>query len=198
MKIGVLAIQGSFARHISSLASIGVDVVEVRYPEQLTGIDGIIIPGGESTAFHVILESDNLGKALPQAIRNGLPAWGSCAGSIMLGSGSERPPRWSLLDVEVIRNGYGRQVDSFVAPLEVSDFEESFTGVFIRAPRFINVGKSVEVLASHNGDPVMVRQGQILATSFHPELTPDNRIHCYFINQICQKAIHQDIPLVAP
>ncbi len=190
MKIGVLAIQGDFVRHVKSLESISVDAVEIRYSHQLSGLDGIIIPGGESTTFHIVLESDDLGQTLPHALSEGLPAWGSCAGSIMLGYGEGRPPRWNLINVETERNGYGRQVDSFVSPIEVSVFETVFNGVFIRAPRFIQVGEEVEILAKFKNEPVMVRQGSILATSFHPELTPDNRIHRYFVEQVCYQAIH--------
>lgn len=188
MRIGVLAIQGDFARHMKSLDSIEVDAVEIRYSHQLSGLDGIVIPGGESTTFHIVLNSDDLGQMLPQAIREGLPAWGSCAGSIMLGYGEGRPPRWNLINVETQRNGYGRQVDSFVAPIDVKGFDTPFDGVFIRAPRFIQVGPEAEILAKFNDEPVMVRQGSILATSFHPELTPDIRIHRYFVENVCQQA----------
>ena len=187
MKIGVLAVQGDFNLHKQTLIRLGVDVVEVRRPDQLNNLDGIIIPGGESTTFHIVMECDNLGEVLRSRLADGLPVWGTCAGSIILGRGTDIPqPRWELIDIEVVRNAYGRQVDSFVAPLDIDGLDSPFMGVFIRAPRFQHIGASVQTLAMWNDETVMAHQGSILLTSFHPELTDDTRIHHYFITQLCQ------------
>jgi len=187
MRIGVLAVQGDFARHVQTLQSLGADVVEIRKAEQLKGLNGIIIPGGESTTFQIMLDLHGLGSALRTALSNGLPVWGTCAGAIMLGKGNGIPqPRFNLIDVEVVRNGFGRQVDSFVTSLRITFLQGDFPGVFIRAPRFTAAGRDVELLASHNGEPVMVRQGRVVISSFHPELTPDDRIHKWFIETVCK------------
>jgi len=153
----------------------------------LTGLDGIIIPGGESTTFRIVMDRTELGQKLLCDLRNGLPVWGTCAGAIMLGTGEGIPqPRLGLIDVEVQRNGFGRQIDSFVASLRITDLKGDFSGVFIRAPRFMRVGKGVEILARHHDEPVMARQGKALITSFHPELTPDDRIHIWFCDLMCR------------
>ena len=188
MKIGVLAIQGSFSLHIKSLVSAGVEAVEVRHADQLKGLTGIIIPGGESTTFDKILERDDFGETLRRRVKSGLPAWGTCAGAIMLGHGEGPPqPRWNLIDVEVERNAYGRQVDSFVTDLSVKDWDEPFTGVFIRAPRFDDVADDIEILAEYNDDPVWVVRDNVMLTAFHPELTNDLRIHRFFVSELCLK-----------
>jgi len=185
MKIGVLAVQGSFVLHSRALAAAGALPVEVRRASQLEGLTGIIIPGGESTTFHIVLSQDDLGEKLVAALKHGLPAWGTCAGAIMLGKGEGIPPRWGLIDAEIARNGYGRQADSFVSPLEIEGLDRPFDGVFIRAPRFQNLGAGVQVLGRYHDEPVMARQGSILITTFHPELTDDNRIHRFFVEQFC-------------
>lgn len=188
MKIGILAVQGDFSLHKTTLSNIGVEPVEVRHSYQLDNINGIIIPGGESTTFNIVLNASDLGDTLRYRLREGLPVLGTCAGSIILGRGTGLPqPRFNLIDMEVIRNGYGRQVDSFVTPVDITGFDSEFMGVFIRAPRFAKPSTAVEVLATLNGDPVMARQGNLLVTAFHPELTDDERVHRYFIQQFCSE-----------
>jgi 5'-phosphate synthase pdxT subunit len=163
-----------------------VESSEIRRAAELAGLDGIIIPGGESTTFHKLLTESDLGDALLRELRDGLPAWGTCAGAILLGYGDGRPqPRWRLIDIEVARNAYGRQVDSFVASIAFKEIADNFSAVFIRAPRFIQVGAEVEVLARLNKEPVAACQGNVMVTSFHPELTDDPRIHRFFLDRFC-------------
>ncbi|HHE46092.1 MAG TPA: pyridoxal 5'-phosphate synthase glutaminase subunit PdxT [Bacteroidetes bacterium] len=189
MRIGVLAVQGSFSLHARMLNAIGVKPVEVRRVSDLKDLDGIILPGGESTAFQIIMNTDDLGDQLHRKLQSGLPAWGTCAGAIILGHNKDGPlPGWSLVDIEVVRNGYGRQVDSFVAPLKVSGMAGDFQGVFIRAPVFLNPGQEVDVLAEFKDDPVMASQDNLLMTSFHPELTSDTRLHEYFVQHFCVRS----------
>lgn len=186
MRIGVLAVQGSFSLHINVLRQLGVETVDIRRPEQLSTIDGIIIPGGESTTMAILFDQYNIGAELKKRISGGLAAWGTCAGAIMLGYGKERPqPRLALINIEVTRNAYGRQIDSFMTPLDISGFDNPFPGVFIRAPVLSNPGPEVEVLAAFNRSPVMARQDNILVTTFHPELTADPGIHWYFLTSLC-------------
>jgi 5'-phosphate synthase pdxT subunit len=186
MNIGVLAVQGSFSLHINMLESMGVQTAEVRRPNHLQGLDGIIIPGGESTTFQITLDQHGLTQRLSQLIHDGMPTWGTCAGAIMLGRGEGKPqPRWELIDIEVQRNAYGRQVDSFVTPIRFRGLENPFNGVFIRAPRFCNPGRQVEILSELDGEPIAAIQRNIMITAFHPELTPDDRIHRYFVESVC-------------
>jgi len=188
MRIGVLSIQGSFILHIHTLRRLGVGALEIRRPDQLENLDGLILPGGESTTFATLFDKYDLGAAIRQQVLDGLPVWGTCAGAIMLGHGLERPqPRLNLIDIEVIRNAYGRQVDSFVAPLKIKGFREEFPGIFIRAPRFQNPGPSVQVLAELDGEPVMAKSRNVLISSFHPELSPDTRVHRFFLECFCLK-----------
>ena len=176
MTIGVLAVQGNFREHAAVLRALGAHVREVRLPEQLDGLDGLVIPGGESTA---IMRLARL-YGLEEAIRSfGGPVFGTCAGMILLDRS-----HLGLVDVEVERNGYGRQVRSFEADLELEGEAEPVRGVFIRAPRVTAAGPGVEVLASHDGDPVLLREGRFLVASFHPELTDDTRVHERFLELI--------------
>jgi len=176
MRIGVLAVQGNFREHAAVLRALGAHVREVRLPEQLDGLDGLVIPGGESTA---IMRLARL-YGLEEAIRSfGGPVFGTCAGMILLDRS-----HLGLVDVEVERNGYGRQVRSFEADLELEGEAEPVRGVFIRAPRVTAAGPGVEVLASHDGDPVLLREGRFLVASFHPELTDDTRVHERFLELI--------------
>jgi len=187
VRIGILAVQGSFSLHVRMFKSIGIEPIEIRRSSDLKGMDGVVLPGGESTTFQIILNSDDLGKKLYSDIKAGLPAWGTCAGAIILGRGEDIPqPRWELIDIEVVRNAYGRQVDSFVSPLKIEGFDEEFEGVFIRAPRFQNPGKDVKILSTYKNDPIIVRQDNILLTSFHPELTSDHRVHTLFLDELCR------------
>ena len=172
MTIGVLAVQGNFREHSAILRRLGANVVEVRLPEQLDGLDGLVIPGGESTAIRRLMRL----YGLDDAIRHfGAPVFGTCAGMILLDRA-----HLGLVDVDVQRNGYGRQLASFEADLDLGE-GEPLRGVFIRAPRVTDAGPEVEVLASHDGVPVLLRQGRFLVASFHPELTDDTRVHAKFL-----------------
>jgi len=180
MKIGVLAVQGNFREHVAMLRELGAEVVEVRLPEQLDGLDGLIIPGGESTAITRLMRLYGLEEAIRSFAE---PVFGTCAGMILLDRA-----HLGLVDVEVERNGYGRQVASFEADLALEGDAEPLRGVFIRAPRVTDAGPDVEVLASHEGDPVLLRQGRFMVASFHPELTGDTRVHERFLELIREEA----------
>ena len=176
MRIGVLAVQGNFREHAAMLRELGAEVVEVRLPEHLDGLDGLVIPGGESTAITRLMRL----YGLEQAIREfAAPVLGTCAGMILLDR-----DHLGLVDVEVERNGYGRQVASFEADLALEGDGQPLRGVFIRAPRVTAAGPRVEVLASHGGDPVLLREGRFLVASFHPELTGDTRVHERFLELV--------------
>ena len=187
MKIGVLAVQGAFIEHEQMLRRIGVEPVEVRLPAHLEGIDGLIIPGGESTTIGRMIEKWGLLEPIRDMARSGFPIWGTCAGMILMAKevvdGVPGQPLLALMDVTVRRNAFGRQVDSFETDLEVPVLGgPPFRAVFIRAPLIERVGEGVEVLAQlEDGTVVAVRQGNLLATAFHPELTEDVRFHRYFV-----------------
>jgi pyridoxal 5'-phosphate synthase pdxT subunit len=176
MRVGVLAVQGNFREHAATLRRLGADVVEVRKPEQLDGLDGLVVPGGESTTFMRLMHLYGLDQALRAF---GGPVFGTCAGMIVLDRG-----HLGLMDVDVDRNAYGRQVASFEADLGLRGEQEPLRGIFIRAPRVRDLGPDVEVLAEHDGEPVLLRQGRFLAASFHPELTEDTRVHELFLDQV--------------
>jgi len=176
VKIGVLAVQGAFREHAAVLRKLGAVVVEVRKPEQLDGLDGLVIPGGESTAIARLIRLYGLEEAIR---RFAAPVFGTCAGMILLDRN-----HLGLVDLEVERNAYGRQVASFEADLELSGEQEPLRGVFIRAPRVRAVGPSVEVLAELDGEPVLLREGRFLVASFHPELTSDARVHERFLELV--------------
>ncbi len=186
MKIGVLALQGDFEAHRKRLEELGAEAVLVRKPEQLDEVDGLVIPGGESTAFLKLLGEKGLEK-LQQFVRD-KPTFGTCAGAILLARQVENPPQASLgaLDVSIRRNAYGRQVDSFVGAGKSRLGEDPLEMVFIRAPKFEQLGPGVEVLATEgkNEDPVLIRQGKILAATFHPELSDDTRVHRAFLEMV--------------
>lgn len=189
MIIGVLALQGSFNLHCKMLADINIKAVEIRQPEQLNDIEGLIIPGGESTTLSVLLEEYGFLEPLKYAADSGLPIWGTCAGAIILGHGDDvSATGMELIGVKVLRNGYGRQIDSFVASLNIIGLHTSYRGIFIRAPRLIAVGSEATILASHKGEAVMAEERNIMVTTFHPELTDDPRIHQYFINEMILSA----------
>ncbi|HWG56149.1 MAG TPA: pyridoxal 5'-phosphate synthase glutaminase subunit PdxT [Gaiellaceae bacterium] len=175
MKIGVLALQGNFREHAEVLRRLGADVVEVRLPEQLDALDGLVIPGGESTAITRLMRLYGLEEAISR-FRGAL--LGTCAGMIVLDRA-----HLGLVDLEVERNAYGRQVASFEADLDLGD-GPPLRGVFIRAPRVADHGPDVEVLAEHDGVPVLLRQGRVLVASFHPELTDDPRVHERFLELV--------------
>jgi 5'-phosphate synthase pdxT subunit len=176
VKIGVLAVQGNFREHAAVLRRLGAEPVEVRKPEQLEGLDGLIIPGGESTAITRLMRLYGIEDAIR---RFRAPVFGTCAGMILLDR-----DHLGLVDVGVSRNAYGRQVASFEADLELAGEEEPLRGVFIRAPRVVDAGPDVEVLAEHEGEPVLLRDGRFLVASFHPELTDDTRVHERFLQLV--------------
>ena len=196
MRIGVLALQGAFIEHINILRRLGVEAVEVRLPEDLAGLDGLIIPGGESTTIGKLADSYALTEPL-RAFAAAKPVWGTCAGMIFMArdlwhngrdTGHDRDqPLLGLMDIEVERNAFGRQVDSFITPIEVEGLNGSgpFPAVFIRGPRLVAAHGNAHVIARlADGTPVAAEEGHWLATSFHPELTDDTRLHEYFLRLV--------------
>ena len=173
MRIGVLAVQGNFREHAATLRRLGTEVVEVRKPEQLERLDGLVVPGGESTTFMRLMRLYGLDEAIRAFDR---PILGTCAGMIVLDR-----DHLGLVDLEVDRNAYGRQVASFEADLRLEGEAEPLRGVFIRAPRLRESGPDVEVLAQYGGEPVLLRQSRFLVAAFHPELTQDTRVHELFL-----------------
>ena len=188
MKVGVLALQGAFKLHVQALERLGVEAIEVRSLENFAASEELIIPGGESTTMSFLLESSGIFDSLQERSNNRMPILGTCAGMILLSSkitdGRNDQKPLNLIDIEVRRNGYGRQIDSFESDLLIEGFNRSFRGVFIRAPLVENVSEKVEVLAEINGRPVMCRQDSIIVTSFHPELADDDRIHAEFLELV--------------
>ncbi len=188
MRIGVLALQGAFREHIYALEALDASAVAVRLPDQLDGLAGLIIPGGESTAIAKLMESYGFYEPVLARFGEGMALWGTCAGAILLArtvvDGVAGQRSLALMDIEVRRNAFGRQVDSFEADLRFDDFDRPYRGVFIRAPWIESAGAGVEVLAQHGGKTVAAREGRLLATAFHPELTGDPRIHRYFMERV--------------
>jgi 5'-phosphate synthase pdxT subunit len=195
LKIGVLALQGDFSLHARALARCGAEALEVRKPEQLAGLDGLIIPGGESTTLLKLMDEWGFVPALEKFHGAGKPIFGTCAGLILLARGVESPKQFSLglIDVDVERNAYGRQRESFEAhgTATLQGRDTAIEMVFIRAPRIRRTGASVETLARHGGEPVMAREGAVLVATFHPELTDDPTVHAYFCEMV--KAARQDV-----
>lgn len=190
MKIGVLSIQGGVREHINHVKALGSDAVEIKKLEDLQGIDGLILPGGESTAIGKILRERNLLNPLREKIISGLPVWGTCAGMILLAKeiDSEDITHLSVMDIKVRRNAYGRQIDSFEAEAAIEGItQEPIPLVFIRAPYIVGVGDKVKILHKLNGNIVAAVQDNILVTSFHPELTNDLKFHKYFL-ELCNKS----------
>jgi len=187
-RIGVLALQGDFARHVEALERLGVKASEVREPEDLNGLSGLVLPGGESTAMLKLMEGTGMEDAIRTFHETGGAVFGTCAGLILIADRVTDPEQRSLhlLDVDVERNAYGRQLDSFEADVELSiGRDEPLRGVFIRAPRVTRHGPGVEVLArAADGEAVLLRQGNILAATFHPEMTSDLRVHRYFVEEV--------------
>jgi pyridoxal 5'-phosphate synthase pdxT subunit len=181
MRIGVLALQGNFREHAAMLRRLGADLVEVRKPEQLAGLDGLVIPGGESTTFMRLMRLYGLEDAIRHFEQ---PVLGTCAGLIVLDR-----DHLGLVDLEVERNAYGRQVASFEADLELAGEEKPLRGIFIRAPRVQRTGEDVEVLGELDGEPVLLRQGRFLVATFHPELTDDTRVHELFIDAVREASL---------
>jgi 5'-phosphate synthase pdxT subunit len=184
-RVGVLSLQGDFAMHRASLEALGLDVARVVLPEDLGGLDALVLPGGESTTMLRLIETRGLRPALERFVRE-KPVLGTCAGLILLGRGAERlpAPPFGVLDAVIDRNAYGRQIDSFSATVEGPVVGGAFHGVFIRAPRIREVGAGVEVVARHQGEPVGLRQGRTVGLCFHPELTSDLRFHRWFLAEV--------------
>jgi 5'-phosphate synthase pdxT subunit len=192
VKIGVLALQGASAKHAAMLARLGAEVVEVRTPDALRDVEALVIPGGESTTISMLLESSGLFDQLADQLADGLPVFGTCAGMILLadeildGRGDQRC--FGAIDIEVRRNAFGRQVDSFEADLDVAGLDDPpFRAVFIRAPIVERTGPDVEVLAAVGGRPVLCRRGEVLVAAFHPELGDDPRLHELFLSTVKSK-----------
>lgn len=190
MKIGLLAVQGAIAPHAEKLKELGAESVEVRRPKDLEGCDGIILPGGESTAMILLLHLNHLWEPLKDFVAK-KPAWGVCAGTILLAKEVSHPVQESLgaLSAQVERNSYGRQLDSFIGNLEMTApgrerfGQNEVEGVFIRAPRFRRLDSGVVTLLERDGEPVMVEEGNVVASTFHPELSPSSTLHRYFLNK---------------
>ena len=185
-KVGVLALQGASQRHAEALSALGAHPVEVRTPEDLSGVDGLVLPGGESTTMSRLLDLSGLFEPIAERLAGGMPALGTCAGLILLAGeivdGRPDQRSFGVLDVAVRRNAFGRQVDSFETDLDVAGLAGGrFPAVFIRAPFVERVGEGVEVLAAVDERPVLCRQGPILAAAFHPELSDDLRLHRFFL-----------------
>ena len=185
MKIGVLAIQGDYEAHRRRLEQLGAEVTLVRKPEQLDSIDGIVIPGGESSTFLNFLVERGFLEKLRDFVST-KPTFGTCAGAILLARHVENPPQQSLeaMDIRIRRNAYGRQIDSSIRQAQSKLGDKPLEMVFIRAPKIVSAGKGVEVLATSGGDPVLVRQGKIMAATFHPELSEDTRVHQEFVKMV--------------
>ncbi len=185
-KIGVLAIQGDYQEHKNMLESVGAVTKEIRLPNELEDIDGLIIPGGESTTIIQLIDIYEMRNPIIERVTSGMAIWGTCAGMISIAKTlkDKRPDPLHLMDIEVSRNAFGRQIDSFETYLDIKNIEgPPVRGIFIRAPVVTNIGKGVEILSEiESGKPVMVLQDKMLATSFHPELTDDTRIHEFFKN----------------
>jgi len=196
MIIGVLAIQGAYRKHQQALDSIGTEHRLVRHPEELS-VDGLIIPGGESTTITKILQAEQwLDQVIEYAQTH--PVFGTCAGAILLGRQVDSPKvhPWNIIDMAVFRNAYGRQIHSFIGEISLAHNSRShqIPGVFIRAPKLTRLGDEVEVLGTLNGEPVLVRQKRALASTFHPELTGDTTVHRYFVETVCRPPSAQLTP----
>jgi 5'-phosphate synthase pdxT subunit len=188
--VGVLALQGDFREHLATLATLGAEGIEVRTPEQLEAVDALIIPGGESTTIGKLAVRFGLMEPLRQRIEAGMPVYGTCAGMILLAREvtDGEQPLVGALDVVIERNAFGRQNDSFEEELAIDGLDAPFRAVFIRAPWVAKVGEGVEVLASVDDHPVVVRQGHILASAFHPELTGDHRLHQMMLDWLVDRS----------
>ena len=182
--VGVLALQGAFEAHQHVLRDLGVETVQVRTPAELESVDALVMPGGESTTMSHLLVTSGLFESIDARLKQGMPVFGTCAGMILLAKGvldgRSDQKSFGAIDIDVKRNAYGRQIDSFEADIEVDGLVEDFHAVFIRAPQIARCGEGVTVLARHGEDIVLARQGSVMVASFHPELTSDTRIHSLF------------------
>jgi 5'-phosphate synthase pdxT subunit len=183
VKIGILAVQGDFAAHAAMLEGMGIETVEVRTPADMDGCDGLILPGGESTTQLQFLQEEGLAETIKKFAAEGHAVFGTCAGAILLATDVENPKQGSLglLDMTVLRNGYGRQIASDVFSAKSTLKDEPLEMVFIRGPIIDRTGQGIEILAKHAGKPAIVQKGRLLATTFHPELTSDTTVHEYFL-----------------
>ncbi len=185
LTVGVLALQGAFAAHEAALTEVGASTRQVRTPADLTAVDALVMPGGESTTMSMLLESSGLFDAIAARLADDMSVLGTCAGMILLATevldGRADQRSFGAIDLAVRRNGYGRQVDSFETDIHVDGESLPFHAVFIRAPKVESVGHDVEVLATHEGVPVLARQGSVMVASFHPELAGDARLHRMFL-----------------
>lgn len=188
--VGVLALQGDYALHRAVLGQLGLDAREVRTPAELSGLAGLILPGGESTAMLKLMEKTGMEFAIREFYAAGGALFGTCAGLILLATGVTGPDQRSLglLDVDVVRNAYGRQADSFETILAVEGVGDTHVA-FIRAPKISRVGEGVTVLARHGGDPVLVRTNRVLAATFHPEITGATGVHAYFVRTLAKASV---------
>ncbi|MFK9095391.1 pyridoxal 5'-phosphate synthase glutaminase subunit PdxT [Bacillus salipaludis] len=186
IKVGVLALQGAVREHMNSLEACGVEAVAVKHKEELQELDGLILPGGESTAMRRLIDKYDFMDALKEFAGEGKPMFGTCAGLILLAKdlAGYSEPHIGVMDIKVERNSFGRQVDSFEADLAIKDVAESFPAVFIRAPHIVEAGENVEILSKHNDRIVAAREGQFLGCSFHPELTDNHRLTAYFVEMV--------------
>ena len=186
--IGVLALQGAFAAHQRVFADLGADTRQVRNANDLAAVDALVMPGGESTTMSMLLESTELFDPIARRIADHMPVFGTCAGMILLATdvldGRPDQRRFGAIHLSVRRNGYGRQIDSFESDIEVEGFDGPLHAVFIRAPKVESVEPGVDVLARHEGVPVLAREGAVLVASFHPELTDDHRLHAAFLDMV--------------
>ncbi|ETI70002.1 pyridoxal 5'-phosphate synthase glutaminase subunit PdxT [Neobacillus vireti] len=193
IRIGVLALQGAVREHMRSLEACGVEAVAIKRKEELNEVDGLILPGGESTAMRRLIDKYDFMETLKDFARVGKPMFGTCAGLILLAKELEghSEPHIGVMDIKVERNSFGRQVDSFEADLAIKDVADSFPAVFIRAPHIVEAGENVEILSKHNDRIVAAREGQFLGCSFHPELTDNHRLTAYFVDMVKEaKAKH--------
>ena len=195
MKVGVLALQGDVREHVRSLSDCGVSAQPVRRKNEIESIDALVIPGGESTTIAKLARSFGVFELIAQRIKDGMPTYGSCAGMILVANSVldaiEGQETFGGMDVVVRRNAFGRQVDSFESDLHFAGITDApLRAIFIRAPWVESVGENVRVLAAVDGHPVAIQQNNVLATSFHPELTGDNRVHRYFIDSVCKDVVN--------
>ncbi len=183
--VGVLALQGAFEAHQHVLRELGVESIQVRTPSDLDMVDALVMPGGESTTMSHLLQTSGLFNSIDARLKQGMPVFGTCAGMILLAKGvldgRSDQRSFGAIDIDVKRNAYGRQIDSFETDIALEGFVEDFHAVFIRAPQIARLGDDVTVLARHKEDVVLARQGSVMVASFHPELTNDARIHSMFI-----------------
>ena len=185
MKVGILALQGDFREHLLVLRHLGVEPIEVRTADQLAEVEALIIPGGESTTIGKLARSHELVEPIRERASNGMPVMGTCAGMIVMATGvDDGEPLFSLMDVSVRRNAYGRQVDSFEADVNVEGIDDPVRAVFIRAPWVERIGEDVRILAEYGGRPVVLEQANLVAAAFHPELAGESRLHDYFLKKV--------------